>query len=48
MQIMYLEDTTESWKAESLEKIKGMQSQDTSKRVWYTHGTKRAGAVWRC
>lgn len=41
MQIMYLEDITDSWKAEALEKIKGTQSQDASKRVCYTRGTKK-------
>ena len=45
---MYLEDNTESWRAETLEKIKETQSQDTSKRVWYTRATKRASAVWGC
>lgn len=45
---MYLEDITESWKAETLEKIKEAQSQDTLKRVWYTHGIKRASAVSGC
>lgn len=29
---MYLEDISESWKAKTLEKIKGTQSQDTSKQ----------------
>lgn len=48
MQIVYLEDISESWKAEILEKMKGTQSQDTSKRASYTWRTKRAGAVWGC
>lgn len=43
---MYLEDISESWKAETSGKIKGTLSQDTSKRALYTRGTKRAGAVW--
>lgn len=43
-----LEDISESWKAEISEKIKGTQSQDTSKRALYTWGTKRGGAVWGC
>lgn len=30
---MYLEDITESWKAESSEKTEGTQFQDTSRRV---------------
>lgn len=39
---MYLEDITDSWKAEALEKIKGTQSQDASKRVLlYTWDKKR-------
>lgn len=45
---MYLEDISESWKAETSENIKGTQSQDTSKRASYTHGTERAVAVWGC
>lgn len=45
---MYLEDITESWKAETSEKIKEVQSQDTLKRVWYTRGIKSASAVWGC
>lgn len=48
MQIVYLEDITESWKAETLENIKEVQSQDTLKRVWYTHGTKGVSALWEC
>lgn len=48
MEIMYLEDISESWKAETSEKIKGMQSQDTSKRASYTHGTERAGVRQGC
>lgn len=48
MQIMYLEDISESWKAETLEKFKRRLSQDTSKTASYRCGTKRAGAVWGC
>lgn len=44
--VEHLEDVTESWKAETLEKMKGTQSQDTLKRVGHTHGTTRASAVW--
>lgn len=48
MQIVYLEGINDSWKAKILEKIKGTQSQATSKRFYYTCGTKRTSAVWGC